>query len=411
MSFGLLGEHLSHSYSIGVHQALGNSEYKLYEKAPDEVKAFLSQADLKGLNVTIPYKKLVMDYCHSLSEEAERIGAVNTLVKREGLWHGENTDYYGFLYLLKRKKVVISNFTFLILGDGATSKTVSVALRDKGAKKIIQLSRKKAPFYHEIGRFYKEVDYIINTTSVGTYPKTEDFLISLAGFRRLKGVFDVIYNPFRTRLLMEAEKRGLVYSDGLPMLVAQAYYADELFFNRKNDVILLEQMIHKLYQEKENIILIGMPGVGKTTLGKRLAKVLNRTFYDSDKVLREQIGELSVFIENNGEPIFRQKESEVIRQLGKEKGLIIACGGGIILKEENYYHLRQNGRIYQLDRALAELSTKNRPFSQGGFERLKALYETRIPFYQDFRQVYVRHFSKEETTKKILEEFNENCGN
>lgn len=411
MSFGLLGEHLGHSYSVILHQALGNLSYTLYEKSPEEVEAFLSDPSLLGLNVTIPYKTLVMPFCKSLSKEAKKIGAVNTLIKKADGWHGHNTDYHGFLYLLKRKKVVISNFTFLILGDGATSKTVKAVLEDKGAKKIIQLSRKKAPFYHDISLYHAEVDYIINTTSVGMYPNNEESLISLEGFKHLKGVFDVIYNPFRSRLLIEAEKMGLSFSDGLPMLVAQAFYADKLFFNKDSDIAKLEEVIRGLYYQKENIILIGMPGVGKTTLGKKLAKVLGRSFFDSDKVLSDELGELSTFIETNGENTFRQKETEVLKALGKEGGSIIACGGGAILKAENYYHLRQNGRIYQLDRALSELSTKNRPLSQGGFLHLRALYEKRMPFYQAFRQVYVRHLSKEETTKRILEEFNENCGN
>ena len=408
MAFGLLGEKLGHSYSVKVHHALGNQTYELFEKKESELGEFLKTDTLKGFNVTIPYKEKVIAYLDGISEEAKAIGAVNTVVKQEGKWLGYNTDYYGFLYLLKRKKVAISSFHFLVLGDGATSKTVCAALKAKGAGRISVLSRKKAPFYQDIADFYQDTDYIINTTSVGMYPHTDCSLISLSGFKRLKGVFDVIYNPLRTKLLLEAEERGLVYSDGLPMLIAQAFYADEIFFKRKNAVEKLEAIISEIRRDKENIILIGMPGVGKTTLGKALAKVLKRPFYDRDVLLRVKIGDLSAYIKEEGETKFRQEETAILESLGKETGMVIATGGGVITRQENYNHLRQNGRIYQLDKALSHLATKNRPFSQGGFQSIRRLYDMRSRHYQAFRQVYVRHRTKEKTVRAILEDFYEN---
>lgn len=405
MKFGLLGEKLGHSYSKIIHHQLGNKAYELYEQGPDDVADFLADQHLKGINVTIPYKKEVMPFCQEISPQAERIGCVNTMVRRDGKWWGHNTDYDGFLYLLRRNHVPITGHCFLILGDGATSGTVRAVLEDFEAKKIIQLSRKKAPFYADVAQFHEEVDYIINTTSVGMYPNVGKTLISLEGFRHLKGVFDVIYNPHRTQLLLEAEERHLITSDGLPMLVAQGVYAAEFFMNKKFPNTVIEELINQIRKEQENIILVGMPGVGKTTVGKRLAQDMKREFIDTDALVIERVGDIPTYIETVGEKKFREEEAQVIAEVGCRTGLVIATGGGAVLRKQNYYNLRQNGRIYQLDRPLAALSTKNRPFSQGGIEGLKALYREREPFYRFFRQVLIRHSTASKTAALIREDF------
>ncbi|MBE6080587.1 MAG: AAA family ATPase [Veillonella sp.] len=385
--FGLLGKTLGHSYSPQIHKALGNPDYVLYERAPHELTEFLGQSELKGLNVTIPYKKDVMSACHTLSDAAKHIGAVNTMVRQaDNTWYGHNTDYDGFIYMLERAGISIKGQKVVILGDGATAHTIHVALTDLEAKEIIHLSRKTAPFYSEAKHYGADADVLINATPVGTFPNCPDSLISLDDFPKLKGVADVIYNPYRTALLIEAEKRGIPYTDGLPMLVGQAVAAAKLFMQKDFPPEATENIIRQMRHAQENIILIGMPGVGKTTIATALAKRLQRPLIDCDDVFEERYCHPGEYIKTYGEPAFREKETALLAELCKTTGAIIATGGGVVTQPVNFPILRQNGRIYWLRRPLEKLAIDGRPLSQGGLGRLESLYTVREPLYEAFSQ-------------------------
>lgn len=404
--YGLLGKTLGHSYSPEIHKALGNSAYTLFERAPYELATFLAQPDLKGLNVTIPYKQDVMSACQNVSDAAKRIGCVNTMVRQtDNSWYGHNTDYDGFLFMLKRANITITGKKVLILGDGATSHTVHIALEDLGAREIIHLSRKTAPFYEGAPKHGHDTDVIINTTPVGMYPNCPNQLISLDDFTHLSGVIDVIYNPYRTALLIEAEQKGIPYSDGLPMLVGQAVAAATLFQNKTFAPEEAEKIITKLRNEQENIILIGMPGVGKTTVGNALANRFNRPLIDCDDEFEKRYCHPGEYIATHGEADFREKETALLQELCKTTGAIIATGGGVVTRPENYPILRQNGRIYWLRRPLTALATDNRPLSQGGLERLETLYATRQPLYTAFSQYSIDFATPEEGAQLIEEDY------
>lgn len=385
--FGLLGKTLGHSYSPQIHKALGNPDYVLYERASHELTDFLSQSELKGLNVTIPYKKDVMSACQTLSDAAKHIGAVNTMVRQaDGSWYGHNTDYDGFIYMLERAGITVKDKNVVVLGDGATAHTIHVALTDLGAKEISHLSRKTAPFYSDAKSYGADADVLINATPVGTFPNCPDSLISLDDFPKLKGVADVIYNPYRTALLIEAEQRGIPYTDGLPMLVGQAVAAAKLFMQKEFPPEATEAIIRQMRHAQENIILIGMPGVGKTTIATALAERLQRPLIDCDDVFEERYCHPGDYIKTYGEAQFRKKETALLAELCKTTGAIIATGGGVVTQPVNYPILRQNGRIYWLRRPLEKLAVDGRPLSQGGLERLESLYTVREPLYEAFSQ-------------------------
>ena len=404
--YGLLGKTLGHSYSPEIHKALGNAAYTLFERSPHELAQFLAQPDLKGLNVTIPYKQTVMSACQSISDAAKRIGCVNTMIRQaDNSWYGHNTDYDGFIFLLQRAHITVAHKKVLILGDGATSHTVHIALDDLGAREIIHLSRKTAPFYEDAPQHSEDTDIIINTTPVGMYPHCPSQLITLANFTKLSGVVDVVYNPYRTALLIEAEQRGIPYSDGLPMLVGQAVAAATLFQNKTFGPDEADTIITKLRQQQENIILIGMPGVGKTTVGQALAARLKRPLIDCDEEFEKRYSHPGNYIATYGEPAFREKETALLQELCKTTGTIIATGGGIVTRPENYPILRQNGRIYWIRRPLERLATDNRPLSQGGLQRLEELYTIRQPLYETFSQYSLDFATPEEGAQRIEEEY------
>ena len=386
MKCGLLGRKLGHSYSPQIHNQLGSYDYSLFEKEPEELDSFLKDGDFSGLNVTIPYKKSVISQLSELTPIAAKLGAVNTIVRRDGKLVGHNTDYFGFQSMVAQSGLTVRGKKVLVLGSGGASNTAVAVLEEFGAS-VVVISRTGENNYENLHR-HTDAAVIVNATPVGMYPHVGVSPLDLVLFPNLEGVLDIIYNPARTQLLLDAQSRGLVTMNGLWMLVAQAKESAEWFTNSRISNEMIEKIHNNLRLKMENIVLIGMPGSGKSTVGKLLSSQLGKEFADADSAIIEKAGiSIPEIFEQRGEEWFRAIESEVLAELGKHSGLVIATGGGCVTREENYPLLHQNGTIFCLDRDISCLPTDGRPLSQKG--QLEEMYRIRNPLYHRFADHHI----------------------
>lgn len=386
MKCGLLGRKLGHSYSPQIHKQLGSYDYSLFEKEPEELENFLKDGDFSGLNVTIPYKKSVISQLSELTPIAAKLGAVNTIVRRDGKLVGHNTDYFGFQSMVAQSGLTVRGKKVLVLGSGGASNTAVAVLEEFGAS-VVVISRTGENNYENLHR-HTDAAVIVNTTPVGMYPHVGVSPLDLVLFPNLEGVLDIIYNPARTQLLLDAQSRGLVTMNGLWMLVAQAKESAEWFTNSRISNEIIKKIHNNLRLKMENIVLIGMPGSGKSTVGKLLSSQLGKEFADADSAIIEKAGiSIPEIFEQRGEEWFRAIESEVLAELGKRSGLVIATGGGCVTRKENYPLLHQNGTIFCLDRDISYLPTHGRPLSQKG--QLEEMYRIRNPLYHRFADHHI----------------------
>lgn len=413
MEYGLIGEKLSHSYSKEIHNQIASYDYVLKEIAEAELSNFMQKKDFKGINVTIPYKQKVIPFLDSVEENARRIGAVNTVINYAGILRGYNTDFEGLKRLVKSTGLSLIQKKVLILGTGGTSRTAVAVAKSLGASKIFVVSRSNksgAITYEDASLNHKDSSFIINTTPSGMFPDVAGCPISLENFQKLEGLVDVIYNPLRTGLVLDAQKRGIAAKGGLYMLVQQAIAAYELFFERQIDQSGADEIYKNLLMKKQNIVLIGMPGSGKSTLGRKLSKIMKRKFYDTDMLISKKEGKApSEIINKMGEEYFRNLESKVCAELSSVSNGIIATGGGAVLREENVRLLKHNGILFFLDRKLGKIRpTASRPLSNSE-DKLKFIFKERYPVYKSVADYSIE--SNEDITdsaNKVKECFCEN---
>ena len=400
---GLLGRKLGHSYSPAIHAMLADYDYALFEREPEEVGQFLRNGEWDGLNVTIPYKKTVLPYCAELSDTARTVGSVNTLVRRaDGTICGDNTDAGGFETMVGLSGIRVAGKKALVFGSGGASVSVCYILRKLGARSVTVISRSGADNYENLDR-HADAEIVVNTTPLGTYPNNGTAAVDLRLFPACEGVFDIVYNPARTALLLQAEKLGIPHASGLTMLVAQARRSSELFTGCSIEDSAVQRIAAALAKSMQNIILIGMPGCGKSTLAKLLAERLKRPLYEADEeIVKAALCTIPEIFETEGEDGFRKRETEVLRELGKLSGAVISTGGGCVTREENYDLLHQNGTMIWLKRDLAALPKDGRPISQRS--DLTELYAKREPLYARFADAVVENDgSLDETLNKLME--------
>ncbi|MBQ9832790.1 MAG: shikimate kinase [Clostridia bacterium] len=406
--YGLIGKKLGHSYSVPIHKYMGNSNYSLFELEKDELASFLHRDDLGGINITIPYKIDVMPFCDCISEEALKIGSVNTIVQRNGKLFGYNTDKYGFCLMIKHAGIDMNGKKVLVLGSGGASRTACYCAKELGASKVVVISRSGENNYGNLHK-HRDAQIIVNTTPVGMYPDNASSPLSLKDFPNCTGVADVIYNPLRTALMAEAESLNIKTAGGLLMLTAQAKQAEELFFDTAIDDSVCLNCASELLRNSQNIVLIGMPGSGKSAVGNALALLTGREAIETDALIEEQSGKsIPEIFRDNGEAVFRRIEAEVIANAAKQSGKIIMTGGGAVTTPANYLPLHQNGRIYEVMRDIDSLATDGRPLSKD-IDTLKEMYKTRRPMYDAFRDAFVENSGTPlDTAKMIWSDFNEN---
>ncbi len=403
MKCGLLGESLKHSYSPQIHSLIADYPYDLFQVKSDNLQDFFTKSDFTGINVTIPHKKAVLPYCSQLSDCAKKLGSVNTIVRLDdGSLYGHNTDYFGFSYLIKHANLHVTNKKALVLGSGGASVTVVAVLEELGAD-VTVISRTGENNYANISR-HQNAALIVNTTPVGMYPENGCSPVDLSQFSQLECVIDIIYNPMKTKLLLDAESHGIKTENGLRMLVAQAVESAKLFTKKEISDDVIEKIFQVLAVQTENIILIGMPGCGKTTIGTILAKKLNRPFVDTDDQIEKAAGmSIPNIFEKFGETEFRKMETAVISDTGKRSGLLISTGGGCVTVAENYAYLHQNGLIVWLQRDIERLTKDGRPISLK--TDLAQLFQQRSSMYQRFADITVCNDGEPEmVADKIIKE-------
>ena len=407
MKYGLIGEKLGHSFSPEIHACIGDYPYELKELTPDAVAPFLEKREFSAINVTIPYKETVIPLCDQIDEAARAIGAVNTVVNRNGKLYGYNTDFGGLKTLIEHTGIDPRGKKALILGTGGTCKTATAVLRAMGADEIVIAGR--TPHKGVIG--YDALPYdaqiLINTTPCGMYPNLEGFAADPADFPKLEAVIDVVYNPLRTDFLQRAQELGIPHCGGLPMLATQAILAAEHFFDKKFDPTQAKKIVQAVENIKTNIVLVGMPACGKTTVGKALSKILGRPLIDTDEELVKTVGrDIPTIFALEGEAAFRDYENQIIRALAGRTGCIMATGGGAILRDENVHYLKKNGRIYFLDRPVSALiPTADRP-TASSVEALEKRFAERYPRYCQICDRHVdAHRAIEDVVAAITEDF------
>lgn len=405
MKYGCIAERLGHSFSKEIHARLSDYEYELKELTPEELDGFMRKKDFIAINVTIPYKQAVIPHLDELDPMAASIGAVNTVVNRGGRLYGYNTDLAGMSALINKIGIDMRGKKVLIAGTGGTAKTATAVSKLMGASEIYKLSRHPdgdSISYAEAYEKHTDAQVIINTTPVGMYPKVEGSPIDLDRFDSICGVVDAVYNPLRTNLILDARERGIPAEGGLYMLVAQAVYASEHFLGIKYPEGTVDRVYGEILAEKENIVLCGMPGCGKSTVGGILSELLDRPLYDSDsEIVRREGREINEIFAERGEGYFRDVEAEVIKSLSMSGGGIIATGGGAVLRRDNVRALKRNGRIVFLDRPLEELvPTPDRPLALSR-EAIEERYRERYSIYLSSADVRVETETVEKTAEKV----------
>lgn len=383
MNYGLIGEKLGHSFSKEIHESFAPYTYDICEIAKDDLDSFMTSKAFNAINVTIPYKEKVIPYLTYIDDKAKLIGAVNTIVNKNGELYGYNTDFDGMRLLLQKNKIIVKNKKVLILGTGGTSKTAYAVSKYLGAKDVFVVSRSGELNYENVKQLHSDAEIIINTTPCGMYPNVKTQAITLDGFTNLQGVCDVVYNPLKTQLLLEAEQKNINCCDGLYMLVAQAVLASEYFVDTKYDNSVYSNAYSMMLKQKRNIVLVGMPGCGKSTLGKEIAAKLNLSFVDTDDLVENKIGcKIVDYISQYGEKAFRDIESSVIEEISLQNGYVIATGGGAVLRDENVDNLKRNGKIIFLNRPIDDIvPTSSRPLSSNR-EALAERFKERFPIYK-----------------------------